>query len=91
MITDGDDDPAQRIQFGFELCLSRTPQPQELKTLTKALEDRLEYFRANPEEASKLLAIGESAIAEQIDHTELAAYATVARIILNLSEFITKG
>ncbi len=81
----------QRLRFGFQLCLARTPQAKELATLKQALKTRLEYFQANPEDASKLLEIGKSPVPEQIDQAELAAYATVARILLNLSEFITKS
>ena len=91
MIVESDASSDQRLRYGFELCLSRTPQAEEFATLKRALETRLEYFRANPDEASKLLEIGTSPIPEQIDHAELAAYATVARILLNLSEFITKS
>lgn len=91
MIAEPDTNPEQRLRYGFELCLSRTPQTEELATLRTALETRLEYFRANPDEASKLLEIGTSPIPQQLDRAELAAYTTVARILLNLSEFITKS
>ena len=91
MIAEPDTHPEQRLRYGFKLCLSRTPQSEELATLKTALETRLEYFRANPDEASKLLEIGTSPIPQQLDRAELAAYTTVARILLNLSEFITKS
>ena len=57
----------------------------------RALDERLLQFRADPPAAAELLAIGQSPHDAKIDPTELAAYATVARIIMNLSEFITKG
>jgi hypothetical protein len=91
MISEASADPKQRLRLGFELCLARTPRPQELKSLEQALAARLAYFGANPEEAGKLLAVGESPLPHPVDQAELAAYTTVARIILNLSEFITKG
>ena len=75
---------------GFELCLARTPRPQELKSLQQALDARLAYFEANTQEAAKLLAVGESPLPDPVDQTELAAYATVASMILNLDETITK-
>lgn len=89
MMAEADD--AERLQFGFELCLAREPKPQELKSLQHAFETRLAYFKANPDEASKLLGIGESPLPGGVNQAELAAYATVGRILLNLSEFITKG
>lgn len=91
MIAETTGNPRQRLSFGFELCLSRQPEPDELKLLHNALEARLARFKSDPEAAKKLLAVGESPVSDQIDRAELAAYTTVARIILNLSEFITKG
>lgn len=83
--------PLVRISRGFELCLSRPPDPEELKFLHEALRERQAFFAADIEAAKKLLSVGASTIAADVDAAELAAYTTVARIILNLSEFITKG
>ena len=91
MMTEARGDLRQRISHGFELCLARRPEADELTFLHGALKQRLAHFQANPEAAKKLLAVGEAPVANEIDPAELAAYATVARIILNLSEFITKG
>ncbi|MEM8666045.1 MAG: PSD1 and planctomycete cytochrome C domain-containing protein [Planctomycetota bacterium] len=91
MITEGGTNVERRLRFGFELCLGRSPQPEELSLLEESLETRSNFFQDNPQEAERLLAVGESPVAESLDQTELAAYATVARILLNLSEFITKG
>ena len=91
MIVEPGTGPAKRLAHGFELSLGRQPSAKELTTLQKALDARLARFRADAIAAKKLLAVGQSAVSQDVDPAELAAYATVARIILNLSEFITKG
>ena len=90
-MTEAGPDPASRLAHGFQLCLARQPKPDELKFLREALRVRLLQFKTDPEGANKLLSVGQSPVATEMDSAELAAYATVARIILNLSEFITKG
>ena len=83
-------EPAKRLAHGFKLCLSRKPQSSELDLLEKMLESKRAHFRNHPEAAAKLLAVGQSPVNEQIDAVELAALSSVARVLLNLSEFITK-
>jgi len=63
----------------------------ELALLQKALADQLAHFQANPEAEAKLLAVGHSPRDADLKAEELAAYANVARMLVNLSEFITKG
>ena len=59
--------------------------------LKSALDEHLAQYKATPESATKLLSVGQSPRHAEIDSAELAAYTTVARILLNLSEFVTKG
>ena len=84
-------DPRKRLRFGFQLCMARQPGPEELDFLHDALQARLAYFKANAEASKQLLSVGQAKAADDVDAAELAAYTTVARILLNLSEFITKG
>ena len=56
--------------------------------LTKGLATRLAQFQAKPEEATKLLAFGESKSAAATP--ELAAYTMMANVLLNLDELITR-
>ncbi|GAG09587.1 unnamed protein product, partial [marine sediment metagenome] len=45
----------------------------------------------DPEAAKKLLSVGMSPRDESLAIAEHAAYTQVARMLLNLSEFLTKG
>ncbi|NNE90434.1 MAG: hypothetical protein HKN23_02200, partial [Verrucomicrobiales bacterium] len=62
----------------------------ELGLLEKALQAQLAHFSQKPDAAKELLAVGKAPVSDH-DPAELAAYANVARIILNLSEFITRN
>lgn len=90
MLTEGGLEAAERLAFGFELCLGRSPEASEMKILNRSLEASLAEFQKDPDAAQHLLQVGQSPIAEGVTPAELAAYASVARVILNLSEFITK-
>jgi hypothetical protein len=91
MIHEAGSDSSKRITRGFERCMARPPTAGEMALFGKALADRLAYFKANPDAAKTLLSVGQSPLDGAIDAAELAAYATIARMMLNLSEFITKG
>ena len=59
--------------------------------LSAAFDQRLAQYKRDAEAAKKLLSVGESARDESLDLAEHAAYTQVARLLLNLSEFVTKG
>lgn len=83
-------DPVMRLKYGFKLCFSCEPQSSELRLLRGTLDSKLAHFKNNPDAAAELLAVGHSSVDEQLDTVELAAWSSVARVLLNLSEFITK-
>jgi len=58
--------------------------------LRSLLAERLTSFRRDRPSAVKLLAVGESPRDLRLNATELAAWTTVASVILNLDETITK-
>jgi hypothetical protein len=94
------DDPA-RIQRAFRLCLAREPSPSEAKRLEQYLVLQVKEFQARPKDA-RALVLGESEktdgrsvgrISNPAHATDLphrAAWIAVARVLLNLDEFITR-
>jgi Protein of unknown function (DUF1553)/Protein of unknown function (DUF1549)/Concanavalin A-like lectin/glucanases superfamily/Planctomycete cytochrome C len=82
--------PDDRIERAFMLVVSRTPTKAELLILRQALDQHLADYRKNPDAAKKLLRIGEKPADAKIDAGELAAYAQVCSLILNLDEAVTK-
>jgi hypothetical protein len=83
----GNDDA--RFRRAYLLALSREPKPAELKSLQGFLATQREYYRANAGDAEKLLSVGLSPKSKG-DPAELAAWTTVARVILNSHEVITR-
>ena len=89
MILEGGEGVPGRLSHGWQLALARQPDSKELATLQKGFQRHLAHFKANPEEATKLLAIGEKPAAQESDPIEHAAYTAMANLILNLDETIT--
>ena len=82
---------ADRLTLGFRLVTSRHLEAAELALLKEHLTVELARFKADPAAARKLLSVGESEYDTTRDVAELAAWASVARLLMNLDEFITKG
>jgi hypothetical protein len=79
-----------RVRFAFRLVTSRWPRPAELEVLTNALAEYQDHFRHDPEAAAQLIANGESPSDTKLNTADLAAYATLASLLLNLDEVVTK-
>ncbi|GEP42812.1 PSD1 and planctomycete cytochrome C domain-containing protein [Brevifollis gellanilyticus] len=84
---EGNDDT--RINALYLRALARLPKPQEKDSLLTFLASQRETFKTTPEEAAKLLKTGLQPPAAHAD-TELAAWASVCRVVLNLHETITR-
>src|SRR5688572_30093362 len=80
----------ERIALAFRLVVARNPTSREINALRDALASYLDEYKANPEAAAKYLNQGESPRDEELDVSELAAYTTLASMILNTDEAITK-
>ncbi|MSU48380.1 MAG: DUF1553 domain-containing protein [Opitutus sp.] len=90
VLREGGRTPEERLTFAFRLMLARPPKPAELSVLVGNLNDHLARFRSKPKAAQELVDAGEAPRDAQLDVTELAAYAAVSSLILNLDETITK-
>ena len=90
MMKDGGTTTQERIGYGFELATARRPQPGEGSVLHQTFQQFLDTYQTDPDEALELLSEGESERDEELDPVELASYASVASLILNLDEAITK-
>jgi hypothetical protein len=91
MVLHGGVSPADRLAFAFQLATARPPRPDERQVLCSLLERRLAAYQKNPAEAKAFLSVGASKPDPKIDTAELAAYANLASLILNLDETITRN
>ncbi|MBZ5561120.1 MAG: DUF1553 domain-containing protein [Acidobacteriia bacterium] len=90
MLAQGGKTAEARINFAFRLATGRLPDPQERAVLVEAAHEALADYRLHPDEATVLLKVGASKSSPKLDSKELAAWTTVASMILNLDETITK-
>ncbi|MEC8862391.1 MAG: PSD1 and planctomycete cytochrome C domain-containing protein [Planctomycetota bacterium] len=81
---------AKRIDWIWKEVLSRLPEKTEAEVLTKVYERHRTQYEADPESAKQLLNVGTLPVNESLDTVELAAWTSVARVVLNLNETITR-
>ncbi len=84
--------PAKRLALAFKSLTAREPTAAEAKVLLAAFERQLAAYQKNPDAAAKLLRVGESRLPlfPKLDPAELAAYAQVCALVMNLDEAVTK-
>ncbi|MEZ5300502.1 MAG: DUF1553 domain-containing protein [Verrucomicrobiales bacterium] len=90
ILSEGGADDRSRLRFAFAQATARQPDAEELRILGDLLGKTRAEFAGHAEEAAAAATIGISP-AGQGDPAEVAAWAQVARAILNLSETITRG
>jgi hypothetical protein len=78
-----------RLQQAFRFALARDPSKKELTSLQQFLATQREHYRANVADAGKLIDVGNAPVPAG-DPAELAAWTSVARVILNSQEVITR-
>jgi hypothetical protein len=83
-------DVAGRLQSIAAKLLSRPLRGDELGVVQSEVNDLLAFYRANPELAKELLAVGATRSPENLDAAELAAWSMVVNTLLNLDEVLTK-
>jgi hypothetical protein len=88
VVASGKTDDA-RLRHAFRNALARDPIAKELNSMQQFLATQREHYRANLPEAQKLLDVG-NAPTPGGEAAELAAWTSVARVILNLQEVITR-
>src|SRR6478672_10951452 len=79
-----------RLDFITTRVLARPFQTQERQSLKGALKDFLSYYDSHPDQAGKLVAVGESKRDPSVPAVELAAWTMIANDILNLDEALNK-
>jgi hypothetical protein len=81
----------ERIVLAFRLSTARKPKAKELAVLRRVYEQQLAVYHKDRQAALKLLGVGESRREEKLDVAELASWAVIASVVLNLDETVTRG
>ena len=90
MMEEGGETPAERIAFAYKMVMARTPRSSEGEVLLQGFQHNLRDYRNDRGAALELVSQGEHPRNAALDVAELASYATVASLILNLDQAITK-
>ena len=91
VLTDGGATTDERIDFAFKLALSRPAKPAERETLTALLTKHREQYTKDAKAADEVLKTGAKPANAKLDKTELAAWTSVTRTILNLHAGVTRN
>jgi hypothetical protein len=75
----------EKVTEAFRRFVVRPPTDRELKLLTEFLADQTERLKDHPAEAKKLAGDGPG------DTTDRAAWTALARVLMNLDEFVAKN
>jgi hypothetical protein len=80
-----------RLAWLFEQALSRKPGTDEVQVLTALLDKHAKKYTEDKDAAKKLISTGAKPVPTDLNVSELAAWTSVARVLLNLHETITRS
>ena len=84
----------QRLTFAFRHAVSRQPDQVEQQTLAELLAAERDRYAEDAEAVENLRTkngLAEVKVPEDVEPAELAAWTSVARVILNLNETVTRN
>lgn len=91
IILEGGETPKQKINWAWRSVTSRIPNDEEMQIAIELLKRNRRRYGQDQTSAEALVQYGESAVSENLDATELAAYTLLANLILNLDESVSKN
>ena len=81
----------ERLDWAFRQTLNRDPTSQERSILGSLYTRNLQRFTAAPATARQFVSAGDAPLPNDANLPQLAAMATVTRVLLNLHETITRN
>ena len=90
MQKEGGNSLEEQIAYGFRLAVSRHPKTEETAIFKQLFDTQKERFKSNPNEAHKLLAVGQKQPDKSMDIDKTAALTMVANTMLNHDEAYMK-
>jgi hypothetical protein len=90
MMVEGGGTPEERITFAHRLATARRPSKAQMQIFKDAFRYNLDRYQTDQKAALNLVKQGESPLDTKLNASELAAYTTVASLMLNLDATVTK-
>ncbi len=91
IVREGGSTPEDRARFGLELCLGRPAGDEQLARLVDLYNGQRERYRQDQGAALTLATDPLGPLPEGMDPADLAAWTTVANVLLNLDAVLTRG
>jgi hypothetical protein len=91
IVREGGASDEDRVRFALKLCLCRTPDPGQVEVLSALFRRELAHYRQDAEAARALATEPLGPLPAGMEAAELAAWTTVANVLLNLDGVLTKG
>jgi len=91
ILKEGGATPDARINWAFRRALSRSATDREAAIIRSVFEKHLTWYQSDEDAARQFLSVGTNPMPADVNVAELAAWTSVARIILNLHETITRS
>ena len=86
----GGETPELKIDYIGQRLLARSFRSEELAVAQASLAKLIAYYQSNPDEAVRLLSVGESKAGPALAPATLAAWTMLANELMNLDEFLNK-
>ena len=90
VMTEGGGSDDSRVDLLARKLLARPFRTDEAKVVSESLGGLVSYYKAHPEDAAKVVAVGESKADPALDSPTLAAWTMLANELLNLDEVLNK-
>jgi hypothetical protein len=91
IVREGGNATASRLEFAYRQALSRSIRSEEAKLLAGLYQRHFDSYKADPKSAEALLHVGDHPLPAVTNVAELAAWTSVARVIFNLHEMVTRN
>jgi hypothetical protein len=91
ILREGGADLDARMTFALRQCLTRPPRDEERAYFKSFYHAQYAAFSADVTAAQALIAQGRAPVANDLEPAALAAWTTIASVLLNLDETVTKG
>jgi hypothetical protein len=79
-----------QVNFMADRLLSRDLEPKEMSIVLSSYHDYLSYYDGKPDDAAKLLSVGESKADQSLPKPQFAAMTMVANELMNMDEVLVK-
>ena len=80
----------REVNYMTSRLMARKLEPQERDVVERSYRDYIAYYESAPEDAKKLVNVGESTVNPKLPAPKLAALTMIANELLNLDEVLVK-